>query len=167
MLKSFVVLLLSGMVLGQADVPGQFRAIKALMPEASTVAVILDGRGSKIEGELGQASSENGLKVVKVPIQSIRDMAAALNAAMAHNPNFIYIEDSDGLGGKNSIKFVAKSALKNQVPVFTTHPDALDAGAFGQMQKGDAGWTILVNGKVKDQYSIAIPDGNDRFLVQN
>jgi ABC-type uncharacterized transport system substrate-binding protein len=164
---AMVALWSMGVAWAQADISGQFQVIRGLMPGATTVAVIIDAKGSPLDGELGGASADNDLKVLKVPIQSIRDMAAALNAVLDHNPSFIYFENSENLGGKNSIKFIAKSALKNKVPVYTAHAAALESGAFGQLQQGATGWTIVVNGKVKEQYAIEIPEGDARFLVQN
>lgn len=166
-MRIFILVMFTIPGLAQEDIPGQFRTIKSLIPDAGTVAVIVDGKNSAIDEELGQASAENGLKVVKVPIENIRDMAKALNATWGHNPNFIYVENSKVLGGKNSLKFIAKSAAKNGVPVFTSSDNGMDAGAFGLMQKTDLGWKITVNGKVKDSYSVAVPSGDERFLVQN
>ncbi|MCB1050124.1 MAG: hypothetical protein H6510_01935 [Acidobacteria bacterium] len=149
-----------------AEMIHKFNLIQELVPNCTTVGVIWDPKSNPaLEAVFGEVSSATGLRVVKTPLENIRDLSGLIRQMTQYNISFIYLHEDRLVSSKNVIKFVVKSTLDKKIPVFCQSEDVMTAGGYGELVNVGGSWKIRVNGNVKDQYDIAVPEGNDKFQV--
>jgi ABC-type uncharacterized transport system substrate-binding protein len=167
--RAFLILSLGGMMAFAQDVEelnAQFDLVKALIPQATTAAVFWDPKANPdLDAILGEVSSHTGLRIIKTPLENIRDLSGLLRQVLQYNVSFFYLYDDRLCGTKNVIKFVVKSTLDKQIPVFSSSQDTLSGGGFGELSRQDGSWLIKINGNARDQLGIAVPADDPRFKI--
>lgn len=145
----------------------RLQLVKDMLPNSAKFGFIYNGTPTDFEAELAIATNRMGIVAVKAPIGSIRDVAQALRFLIAkHKVDFIWLEEDSAVTSKSSMKFVVKQAVKEGVPVFTTAADAFEAGALGRLEGSGDNWVIKINGKVLDLFQVQIPQGNDKYIIE-
>jgi ABC-type uncharacterized transport system substrate-binding protein len=165
----FLTVLLTGMSAYGQDMTQYIRLqlINEMVPNSAKFGFIYTGAQDDFESELAIATNRMGIVAVKAPISSIRDVAQAIRFLIAkHKVDFIWLEESSVVTSKSTMKFVVKQAVKKGVPVFTTASDAFDSGALGRLEGSGEDWTVKLNGKVLDLFQVQIPQGNDKYVIE-
>lgn len=145
----------------------QLQLVKDMVPNSAKFGFIYNGSPTDFEEELAIATNRMGIVAVKAPISSIRDIAKAIRFLIAkHKVDFIWMQEDSAVTSKSSIKFVVKQAVKEGVPVFTTAEEAFDAGALGRLEGSGDNWSVKINGKVLNLFQVQIPQGNDKYVIE-
>jgi len=167
--KAILMMSLGGMMAFAQDLEElnrQFDLVKELLPQATTAAVLWDPKANpNLDTLLGEVSSHTGLRIIKTPLENIRDLSGLLRQVLQYNVSFFYLYDDRLCGTKNVIKFVVKSTLDKQIPVFSSSQEALSGGSLGELSRQDGSWLIRINGNTRDQLGIAVPVDDPRFKI--
>lgn len=156
-MRKLLPFLLVGTGLFAQDMADQLGVVKELMPSAGTVGVLYQASDADIDSDIGAASATLGLRIVKAPIESIRDVSKAIRQLAQYNVSYIYLPSDRLMSSKSAIKFVVKQTVKDGVPVFSSSEDAFSAGAMGRFIQEDGKWVLKINGKVQSLYGIEVP----------
>ncbi|MCB9397220.1 MAG: hypothetical protein H6510_05345 [Acidobacteria bacterium] len=138
----------------------QIGLIKQVLPETTQIAVLFQKDHAPSQDELNKAAAMNGVRIYVVPSASMRDLAAAMEGALKTNPNFVMFWQPDDLGGKNALKYAAKSSMSKKVPLFSDHPDTLNAGGLGALVEEGNKTSLQLNGSLAKQMGIAIAESS-------
>jgi len=163
--KILPFLLFSILAFSQADLAQQTKIIKELIPNATRVGLVYNP-STNIDSYIQEIVAETGVRVVKAPVTSIREVSQAVRSLDRYDVNFILLLEERTVTSNNSIKFVVKQTVKKKIPVFTTAGNALSAGAYGQLVQEGGYWRIKINGKVAGRFDITVPEGNDKFTIE-
>ena len=151
-------------VVAQTDLNTHVRLLKQLMPDATRIGLIHNS-GVNVDAAVQRATSETGIRVIKAPVRTIRDIAQAIRSLDRYEVNLVILVEERIVTSNNSIKFVVKQTVKKKIPVFSTAPNALSAGAYGRFYQDQGSWRIEINGKMMNRYDVQIPEGSDRFKI--
>ncbi len=163
--KLLPLLLFTTLAFAQSDLAQQTKIIKELMPDATRVGLVYSP-SVDVDIFISEIVAETGIRVVKAPVQSIREVSQAIRSLDRYEVNFILLLEERIVTSNNSIKFVVKQTVKKKIPVFTTAGNALNAGAYGQLVQEAGSWRIKINGKVASRFDIVIPEGSDKFTIE-
>ena len=163
--KFIPLLFFSTFALAQDDLAFQVKLIKELMPDATRVGLLFNPT-TDVDSMIMRAIQETGIKVIKSPIASVRDVATAVRNLDRYDVDFVIMVEERVVTSNNAIKYVVKQTVKKKIPVFTTSDNALTAGALGRLVNATGKWQMQVNGKVIRLFDITVPDANEDFTLE-
>ncbi len=165
-LRKFLPLLfISTCVMAQDDLAHHVKLIKQLMPDATRVGILFNPN-TEIDGLINRAVQETGIKIIKSPIASVRDVSTAVRNLDRYDVDFVIMIEERVVTSNNAIKYVVKQTVKKKIPVFTTSENAMSAGACGHLVNGAGTWQMKVNGKVVRLFDITVPDSNANITLE-
>jgi len=166
MIRLALVAMSAGAFAQTGDLADQFLLIRQLAPDATRIGLLYNPEQAGIEAEILDATQQSGLLIIKAPIKSLRDTATAVRALSPYDVDLIYLYDDRLVTGVTSIKFVVRGTVKKGVPVLTPSENAFRGGAYGQFVKTGGQWRLKVNGQVRDRFDLKIPEGSDKFIIE-
>ena len=163
--KLIPLLFFSTFVHAQDDLAFQVKLIKELLPDATRVGLLFNPT-QDVDGLINRAVAETGIKVIKSPIASVRDVAKAVRNLSRYDVDFVIMVEERIVTSNNAIKYVVKQTVKKKIPVFTTSDNAMKAGACGHLVNATGKWQMKVNGKVVSRFDITVPDSNADITLE-
>ena len=161
-----LVLFFASSVFAQNSLSSHVSLIKEIMPNSTRVAILFKAGDSAVEAAIQKTSTDNGLMVVRVPVNSIREIAPAMRNLQSFDVDFVYLVEDRIVTGTNSIKFVVKQTVKKGIPVFTSAENAFKGGACGQLVGEGGGLLLKINGKVSSRFELKIPEGSGKIKIE-